>query len=345
MARRRVTISDVAARAEVSIAAVSFALNDRPGIAAETRERILAAARELGWSPSQRGRSLASSRSFAVGLVLARAPELLGLDPFYPSFIAGAEAVLSTAGYSLLLRALPDPAADPAAEAAAYRQLGTEGRVDGVLLTDLRNADSRIEVLTSLGLPAVTLNRPDLTSPFPAVSLEGAPGITAATEHLIQLGHSRIGHVTGPPQFLHTASRTSAWRAALAAAGLPEGPAMTADFTAAGGAEATRSLLALPSPPTAIVYGNDLMAIAGMSAAQAMGFGTPDRLSVTGFDNIELAAHVHPSLTTVRTDPFRWGQEAARTLLNLIDTGTADDRVLDPVGLVVRSSTAHPRGD
>lgn len=345
MTRRRVTISDVAARAEVSIAAVSFALNDRPGIAAETRERILAAARELGWSPSQRARSLASSRSFAVGLVLARAPELLGLDPFYPSFIAGAEAVLSTAGYSLLLRALPDPAADPAAEAAAYRQLGTEGRVDGVLLTDLRSADSRIEVLTALGLPAITLNRPDIPSPFPAVSVEDAPGITAATEHLIQLGHTRIGHVTGPSPFLHAASRASAWRAALDAAGLPEGPVITADFTAASGAQATRDLLAMPNPPTAIVYGNDLMAIAGLSTAQAMGFTVPEQLSVTGFDNIELAAHVHPALTTVRTDPFRWGQEAARTLLKLIDTGTADDHTVGPVELIVRSSTAHPRGE
>ena len=340
MVRRRITISDVAARADVSITAVSFALNGRPGIAAETRDRILAAARELGWSPSQRARSLASSHSFAVGLVLARAPELLGLDPFYPSFIAGAEAVLATAGYSLLLRALPDPAANPAAEAAAYRQLATEGRVDGVFLTDLRHGETRIEVLTALGLPAVTLNRPDVPSPFPAVCVADAPGIAAATEHLIQLGHTRIGHVTGPPQFLHTVSRRAAWRAALDAAGLPEGPVTGADFSAAGGAAATRELLTLAEPPTAIVYGNDLMAIAGMTAAQAMGYPAPGRLSVTGFDNIDLAAHVHPALTTVRTDPFRWGQQSARTLLLFIDTGTAPDLDLGPVQLVVRSSTS-----
>ncbi|MCQ4080895.1 LacI family transcriptional regulator [Streptomyces sp. RB6PN25] len=339
MAQGRVTIVDVASRAGVSKSAVSFALNGRPGLAEETRQRILDVAREMGWSPSQRGRSLAVSRAFAVGLILARAPELIGSDPFYPSFIAGAEAVLSKSGYSLLLQVLDDPAR----EADAYHRLATEGRVDGVFLSDMRHGDPRIAMLTELGLPAVTLNRSNISSPFPAVCLDdNAPGITVATRHLIELGHRRIAHVTGPVEFMHAVRRRDAWGAALADAGVPEGPVVVSDFTASGGAAATRELLSLEEPPTAIVYANDLMAMAGMVVAQDLGFPVPQRLSVTGFDDTELAAYVSPALTTVRTSPFAWGQHAAQTLLQFIDAGSAPDVELDSPELVIRTSTARP---
>ena len=339
MAKRRITITDVASRAGVSISAVSFALNGRPGLAEETRQRILDVAHEMGWSPSQRARSLAVSRAFAVGLVLSRAPELLGSDPFYPMFIAGTEAVLSESGYSLLLQVLPHPGK----EAEAYRRLVAQGRVDGVFLTDLRHHDPRVAMLTELGLSAVTLNRPDVPSTLPAVCLDdNAPGITEMTQHLLDLGHTRIAHVTGPPEYMHAVRRREAWRAAMAGAGLPEGPVVISDFTASGGAEATRELLALDEPPTAIVYANDLMAISGMAVAQELGFSVPERLSVTGFDDTELAAHVHPALTTVRTSPFAWGQAAARALLQLVDTGSAPHVELDLPGMVVRSSKAGP---
>jgi DNA-binding LacI/PurR family transcriptional regulator len=335
---RRVTIADVAARAGVSISAVSFALNGRPGVADDTRQRILGIAREMGWAPNQRARSLAASRAFAAGLVLARPPELLGSDPFYPGFIAGTEATLSTAGYALLLQVLPDATG----EAEAYRRLAAQGRVDGVFLSDLRQQDSRVATLAEIGLSAVTLNRPDQPSPFPAVILEGGPGIAAATRHLLDLGHRRIAHVAGPEQFVHAAHRREAWAETLAAVGVAPGPVITSDFTASGGAQATRALLALAEPPTAIVYSNDLMAIAGIAVAQELGFPVPDRLSVTGFDDTELAAYVHPTLTTVRTNPFVLGQAAARSLLQLVDTGEAPDVELGPPELVLRASTAPP---
>jgi DNA-binding LacI/PurR family transcriptional regulator len=339
VAQRRFTIMDVASRAGVSKSAVSLALNSRPGLGEETRQRILDVARDMGWSPSRRGRSLRTLRAFAVGLILARAPELIGSDPFYPSFIAGAEAVLSRSGYSLLLQVLDDPER----EAEAYHRLAVEERVDGVFLSDMRHDDPRIAILTELDLPAVTLNRPDVASPFPAVCLDdNAPGITAATQHLLELGHRRIAHVAGPVEFVHAVRRRDAWRAALAQANVPEGPVIVSDFTASGGARATRELLNLEEPPTAIVYGNDLMAMAGMVVAHELGFPVPHRLSVTGFDDTELAGYVYPALTTVRTSPFVWGQTAARTLLTLIDGGSAPDVELDAPGLVIRSSTSRP---
>jgi DNA-binding LacI/PurR family transcriptional regulator len=338
MAERRPTIADVAAHAGVSLGAVSFALNGRPGVGEQTRERILAVARELGWQPSHRARSLSTSRAFALGLVLARSPELFGADPFFPSFVGGVETVLSPRGQSLVLQVVPDQEA----ETEGYRRLAGEARVDGVLLTDLRHGDTRIGLLTDLGLPAVTLNRPDVASDFPAVCLDDRPGIAAAAAHLVELGHTRIAHVAGTAEFLHGTGRRTALTETLASAGLRPGPVVESDFTAAGGAAATRELLGLAEPPTAIVYANDLMAVAGMAVAQERGFAVPERLSITGFDDTELAAYTHPALTTVRTNAFGWGQAAARVLLDLVAGDPAEDTELAPGELVVRGSTGPP---
>jgi DNA-binding LacI/PurR family transcriptional regulator len=335
---KRPTIADVARRAGVSKGSVSFALNGRPGLAQATVDKILAAADELGWRPSNRARSLSVSKAFALGLVITRDPAVLSSDPFFPAFIAGVESVLSTRGQALVLQVVMAGES----EQDGYRRLARDGRVDGVFLSDLRHDDPRIDLLVELGLPAVTLNRPDGESPFPAVILDDRPGTRAVVEHLIELGHTRIAQVAGPPAFVHATARTTAFVETLAAAGL-EPLTETGDFTAAGGIEATRRLLALPKPPTAIFYANDRMAIAGLGAAQASGLTVPDDLSIAGFDDSELAEYVHPGLTTVRADPFAFGEAAALTLNQLVD-GAADvpDTELPPAQLIVRGSTASP---
>lgn len=341
MSAQRPTITDVARYAGVSIGAVSFALNNRSGVSSETRARILAAADKLGWQPSHRARSFSSSRAFTFGLVLARPPELLGTDPFFPSFIAGVETVLGPVGYSLLLNVV----SGSAAEEGAYRKLAGEGRVDGVFLTDLRVNDPRIEILSALGLPAITLNRPDVACAFPTVCMDDQVGIRDAVRHLVALGHTRIAHVSGPLEFLHSITRRDAWAQTLAEAGLAAGPLVVSDFTAAGGAAATAQLLELAEPPTAIVYTNDLMAIAGLGVAHSLGLSLPDQLSITGFDGTELGSHVHPRLTTVIRNPFGWGQAAATMLLALTGRDALDthqDVDLEPGRLEVRGSTAGP---
>jgi DNA-binding LacI/PurR family transcriptional regulator len=318
---------------------VSFALNGRPGLAQATVDRILAAADELGWQPSQRARGLSVSKAFALGLVITRDPDVLSSDPFFPAFIAGVESVLAPRGQALVLQVVA-PGAD---EVAGYRRLVQDGRVDGVFLSDLRHDDPRLALLAELGLPAVTLNRPDGGSPFPAVCLDDQPGTVEVVEHLVGLGHRRIAHVAGPPAFVHATAREQAFVAALGRAGLEPVAIEVSDFTAAGGTAATRKLLALPEPPTAIVYANDRMAIAGIGAAHEAGVDVPGRLSVAGFDDSELAEFVHPALTTVRADPFAFGEAAARTLNQLVDEGgEVADVELPPARLVVRRSTAAP---
>lgn len=339
MPARRVTISDVARRAGVSPTLVSFALNDRPGVSPVTRERILAAAAALGWSPSHRARALSTSRSFTVGLVIARNAELLAADPFFALFIAGLESVLGARGYSLLLRVV----ASGEAEQNAYRRLAAEGRVDAVLLTDIRVRDRRPALLREVGLPAVAVGRLAGPQPLPRVVLDDRTGVTAAVEHLLSLGHRRIAHVSGPRHFIHGMGRRRAWQKALERAGVAPGPCIESDFTAGGGAKATHVLLDEADPPTAIVYANDLMAIAGIAAAASRGIAVPDQLSVTGFDDTELAGYLTPPLTTVRTDIGAWGRATALTALALIEGEQPDDVDLPSAELIIRGSTAPPR--
>lgn len=330
------TISDVAKAAGVSKTAVSFALNGRPGIAEMTKARILEAAAELGWVPSRPARSLSASRAFAVGLVLARPPETLRADAFFPTFISGIESVLSERGLALMLQMVPAHER----ELDTYRRLVRERRVDGVFVTDLFVEDDRPALLRELGVPTVVVGPALTDTGLPCVGVDDRPGIEAAVEHLLDLGHTRIAHVGGPSGMVHARSRYCAWQDTLQRAGLETDLYVESDFSARGGATATTQLLDQSTPPTAIVYANDLMALAGVSAAAARGIRVPGDLSVTGYDDTEIAAHTQPSLTSVSSDVTAWGAAAARRLLEAIDGQPFTEVDLAAPQLVVRGSTA-----
>ena len=338
MANAKPTIADVAREAGVSKGLVSFALNNRPGVAPDTRNRILEVADSLGWRPSLRARSLSESKAFALGLVIARDPDIIAADPFFPAFIAGIERALAPSGQALVLSMV----ADEEGEIDAYRRLADNGRVDGVILSDLRRNDSRLALIDSLGLHAVTLGHPDIASPFPAVSLDDGPGIRSAVAHLVELGHRRIAHIGGPLTLLHGNRRAASFQSALREVGLDDSLVVETDFTAADGARATSRLIASPNRPTAIVYANDPMAIAGLGIAQRAGLRVPADLSITGFDGSDVGAYIHPSLTTVSTNAQQWGTRAAEHLLRVIAGETVGDIELDPARLVVRESSAAP---
>lgn len=338
------TIADVARAAGVSPSAVSFALNGRPGVAPATRERILATAERLGWTPSASARSLSRSRADAVGLVIARPVEMLVADPFFPALIAGAEAELAARGQALLLSVVePGPA-----ETAHYRQLARRGRVDGVLLTDLLTRDDRPDLVTGLGLPAVAVGRPVGGCSVPCVVLDDRPGIAAAVDHLATLGHRRIAYVAGPPPYVHSRSRRLAFTAAARRHGMVDARVVVADFSAAGGAAATAELLDSAAPPSAILYVNDTAALAGMSTARARGRSVPGDLSVVGFDDTELGRAIQPALTTIAGDPVGWGRAATGVLLDTVAAARGESAAppvvttLPAVRLVVRNSTAPP---
>jgi DNA-binding LacI/PurR family transcriptional regulator len=330
---KRPTIADVARRAGVSRSSVSFALNDRPGLAKETKARILAAAEDLGWTPSRPARALSLGKAGAVGLVVTREPGLIGEDPFFPAFIAGVESVLAERGDGLVLHVTT-----AAKERAVYERLAADRRVDGVLLTDVRQGDPRPALLARLCLPAVAVGRRDWVGGPCAVELDDQPAFVAAIRRLADLGHRRIAHVEGPQEYRHAQRRRAAWSNTLSELGLPEGPLLPGGFTAEGGAVATRELLALDEPPTAIVYGNDLSATAGLAVAQELGVPVPDRLSIVGYDDTALARYTHPPLTSARADAQGWGAAAARALDVVIADGSAPDVELPPAEFLPRGS-------
>lgn len=336
----RPTIADVAQRAGVSKGLVSFALNDRPGVNPDTRRRILAIAAEVGWSPDVRARYLRTNRSFALGLVLRRDVSVVAGDSFFPAFIAGVERDLAPVGQALVLASAP---AGPS-EADAYRKLASERRVDGVILTDLRAADERLELVASLGLAAVTLGHPDIESPFPAVLVDDVAGVVAMVDHLVDLGHRSLAHIAGAMTMLTERRRAAAFEQACAARGV-ECRIVHTDSSTSGAGEATRTLIAdVATCPTAITYSNDRMALAGIAVAQRAGLSVPGDISIAGFDDSDIARYVYPSLTSVATDAGEWGAIAARTLLAAIDGVPLDGAELAPARLVARESTAAAPG-
>src|SRR5215213_3638 len=219
---RRPTIDDVAARAGVSSAAVSFAVNGRPGVGEETRRRILAAVEELGWRPSASARALTEARARAVGLLLARSVDQLEVDPFFVRFLAGVERALARSDHDLVLRVAER------IELGTYERLAGAGRVDGFLLCDVEVEDPRFGLLADAGLPVVVAGHPVSPCPFPAVETEHADGMRLVVEHLLELGHRSIGFAGGPEHYEHVQARLAAWRETLVAAGVEPGPVVHA---------------------------------------------------------------------------------------------------------------------
>lgn len=337
MSPANVTINDVARAAGVSKSLVSLTLNDRPGVKTETRERILQTANELGWAPHPGARGLTTRRAYALGLVLRREPRTIEVDPFFAAFIAGVETVLAERGNVLVLTVVPDREA----EERAYARLAADKRVDGFLLTDLLAEDARIPLIERLGSFAASLGEPSGGSPFPVITRDYDSGIDDLVAHLVGLGHRRIAHVSGDERMLHGRKRRERFEHAASAAGIT--PIVVAtDFSPEQGAEATKALLDREDRPTAIVYGNDPMAIAGMGVAHERGLDLPGDLSVTGLDGSHIGSFVYPSLTTLDNDPAGFGLAAATALLRLVEDGERDDVALPPARLVVRKSTAPP---
>jgi DNA-binding LacI/PurR family transcriptional regulator len=335
----RPTIADIAKRVGVSPGAVSFALNGRPGVSEQTRARVLEVAREMNWRPHRAARALGGAQAGVVGLVLARDPRTLGSEQFYTQILYGMQDALSAGSSAVQMQLVPDTAA----EIDLYRLWASEHRVDGVVLVDLQLDDPRIEVVRSLGLPAVTLGLPGEPGQLPSVWADDAEAMTTIVDYLATLDHRRIAHVAGPPIYQHTARRAAALHDQALARGLQAGESVPTDFSDAQGAAATRALLSRPDRPTAIVYDSDLMAAAGLAVALEMGIEVPRTLSVVSFDDSVLTRIVHPALTCLSRDTYDLGAKVATALLRAIaDPSWREALQTETPRLVVRGSTARP---
>ncbi|MFH9084104.1 LacI family DNA-binding transcriptional regulator [Streptomyces sp. NPDC017673] len=336
----RVTIKDVAARAGVSKGAVSLAFNHKPGVSEATRERIFAVARELGWAPSATARSLSSRRVDIIGLALCRPARLLGLEPFYMDFISGIESILAERSCSLLLRLVRD--LDE--EITLYKEWWRGRMIAGAILVDFREDDPRVPALQGLGMPAVAVGHPSLTGPFPAVWTDDASAVTEAVRYLAALGHRRIARVGGPTDLGHSAIRARAFADTIRELNLEEAKQISTGFDEKEGARATRTLLLAADRPTAIVYDNDIMAVAGAGVAAEMGLTVPDDLSLLAWDDSQLCRITHPTLSAMSHDVHHFGAEVARVLFDVVaGTHTSGHQVPTP-SLIPRGSTAPAPG-
>ena len=332
----RVTIVDIARKAGVSRGAVSFALNDRPGLSVATRERILSVAKEVGWYPSSAARALQGSRVNACGLVLARPAETLAFEPFFMGLVAGIESELASRSVALTIQVVDGVEA----ELEVHRRWSGERRVDGVFVVDLRVKDPRPDALVRLGLPAVILSGSRGPYPLPTVWQNEAEVVVGAVRYLAALGHRRIARVGGVADFLQTENRNAAYMETVEELGLVPVVAAT-DFRAETGAHVTRQLLASPGRPTAFIYESDILAVAGLGVAHEMGLHVPRDLSIIAWDDSPFCQVVHPPLSAVTRDVPRLGARACRSLLELIDQGQCSDLELPYGQFTPRGSTAR----
>jgi LacI family transcriptional regulator len=329
--KSRVTISDIAREAGVSVPTVSKVLNGRPEVAAHTRERVEKLITRHNYS---RRANHGSGRAGLIDLVFHTLDNEWVLE-----IVRGVESVTHDAGVGMVVSAVHD---GRKTERAWLDNL-TSRRSDGIILAVTELGPRHAEQLHGLGVPVIIID--SLGQPDPRVASVGATnwsGARAAVEHLIEQGHERIGFIGGPPQLQCSVARLDGYRSALMAAGIPVADELIADgdFTHDRGQDAAGELLALAEPPTAIFAANDQQALGAYRAVEQRGLRIPDDISVIGFDNLPMAQWISPALTTVDQPVATMAAEAARMVLRHAETGRFEtNRVELATDLVLRAST------
>jgi LacI family transcriptional regulator len=337
----RTTIRDVARLAGVSVATVSRVLNNRPDVAPATREAVLEVVAREGFGPNSSARGLPHGR---IGVVAVTAPFIEDRPNYFAAILAGLADALEDADTKLLLL----PARRDRAREVRLRDRLKPGSADGaILVMPLESADELV-ALQSERLPITIIDpRAPLDEGIPCVAAANAAGASAATEHLLELGHRSIAAITGPAGWASTEERRQGYHAALASAGIAPDRRLTetGDWQIESGRGAAARLLDLEEPPTALFAFNDEMAIGAIQAARERGLRIPDDLSVVGFDDVERAFLMTPQLTTVRQPLGEMGRMAVNLLFRLLDKQRIDAlRIVLATHLVKRESTAAPRG-
>jgi LacI family transcriptional regulator len=335
------TLRDVAEAAGVHAATASRALNPatRGLVSAETARRVMKVAEQLGYRPNPIARGLKTAKSGTVGLVI---PDLT--NPLFPPIVRGIENVLEPAGYSGLIVNTDN---DPAREQAQIEHLRSR-QVEGLIVATARVEHPLLAQLHREGVVMVMVNRPPEGVDVPSVIPDDAAGIELAVRHLAGLGHTRIAHLGGPPSTSTGVTRAGAFRATVRDLGLDDDPALvitTDHWSEDEGAAGLRRLLDAGAEFTAIVAGNDLIALGCYDVFREREIRCPEDLSVVGFNDIPFLDKLRPPLTTIAIPHQQIGAEAARLLLDAIaDPARPARSVMLTPSLVVRGSTARPAG-
>jgi DNA-binding LacI/PurR family transcriptional regulator len=334
---RPTRIKDLAAQLGVSVATVSRALNDKPGVAPAQRQRVLDLAADLDFVPNVAARSLNGAHTGAIAFVVHQQAFPAARDPFYYVIMHGIERALAEEGYHVILTTVG---------AADERQAGDlrvvrESRVDGLILAGPDVDPALILSVAQRALPLVLVDNALERTPLDCVLSDNREGARTAVEHLLEHGHRRVAFVGGPPAWLSTRERQEGYEQALAATPAWSVLVHQDATTLATGLAAGRVLFAAPPYPTAVFAVNDAMALGVIRAARDAGLRVPEDVAVIGFDDIHGAESADPPLTTVHIAKERMGELAARHLLEQIRTTGAPhppSKIIVGTSLVIRAS-------
>ena len=321
----RVTLKDIAERTGLALSTISMALNDHPHIKAATKKRVRDTARELNYRPHPAARALARKKTSLIGLVIQNV-----MSSFYPEIIQGVEDVAVENSLSTILCNTNEQAP----KEVEYLATLIDKRVAGIILEPHNSQQDReqIERIQRHGIPLITILRPYPGMDFPAVVVDNESGAFAATQHLLERGHRRIGHLRGPEPADTSAPRLEGYRRALRDAGIEPGPEWTVscEFNPASGRAAMARLLDRFEGMTAVFAASDSVAMGAISELQHRGIDVPGQVSVVGFDGLFFGQLVEPTLTTVNQPRYEIGELAAKMLLQGIDRQAVESVILQP---------------
>lgn len=334
---RQLNIGEIARRANVSTATVSRTLNQSGAVKAETARKVWRAAAELNYYPNSHARALVSGRSRLLGLIVSDIT-----NPFFPELVRAFEAMAAQRQYDLILTSTDY---QTARMTNCLRRM-LERKVDGVAIMTSEMDVGLIKELSRRGVPLVFMDVGQVGPRMSHVLIDYANGIRQAVDHVVALGHKRVGFITGPLDLHSARTRRQAFLDGMRAHGIKADPKLVREgtHTAEGGQHAMAAILRSPKRPTAVVCSNDWTAIGALHALDAAGLRVPVDVSLVGFDDIPLASYTSPPLTSVRMSAGDVGSTAFDALFRLIGGERLEGDIYQvPTKLVVRESTAKPR--
>lgn len=335
------TLEDIAVKAGVSRSTVSRVVNNEPNVSSDVRKRVMGVIRETGFQPNAAARTLASQRSFTIGLILPLSVSFFFTDPYYAHLTKGIAQGCNQNNYTLAFFLV----ASKEDEETIFSRIGHKGFLDGVIVQAGHHGDQGIiGRMVDANLPLVVAGRPFRSDNVSYIDIDNVRAAQSATSHLVRLGRQRIGTISGPINSTVGIDRLDGYRRAITERGgvVDESLVVEGDFTEAGGYYAMQKLLS--SKPDAVFAASDVMAIGAIRAIKEAKNKIPEDIAVVGFDDLPIANYSTVQLTTIRQPVVQFGILAVETLIDQIENGTNQPRhIIMDTELIIRESCGANR--